>query len=259
MNLHKLILTKNDCYKANRYITPKGIMVHSTGANNPNLKRYVGPDDGLLGVNTYNNHWNMSGVGACVHAFIGKLKDGSIATYQTLPWDMRGWHCAGSGNNNLISFEICEEIIDKNFRLTNEQKDRVLELIKYHDMTVAATKKSVKRALNKHGKDFLEDWFILKQADMDDHIYPNKNHKYYINIPYIRDTMEEILSANECFSIKDMMISGHDIMQLTGCKPGKHIGVILNTLLEKIMDEEISNDPDVLKTEALKIWQNLSE
>ena len=158
-----------------------------------------------------------------------------------------------------ISFEICEEIIDKNFRLTNEQKDRVLELIKYHDMTVAATKKSVKRALNKHGKDFLEDWFILKQADMDDHIYPNKNHKYYINIPYIRDTMEEILSANECFSIKDMMISGHDIMQLTGCKPGKHIGVILNTLLEKIMDEEISNDPDVLKTEALKIWQNLSE
>lgn len=109
MNLHKLILTKNDCYKAGKYIKPTGIMVHSTAANNPYLKRYVGPDDGLLGVNTYNNHWNMSGVGACVHAFIGKLKDNSIATYQTLPWNMRGWHCAGSGNNNLISFEICED------------------------------------------------------------------------------------------------------------------------------------------------------
>ena len=54
MNLHKLILTNNACYKAGKTITPKGIMVHSTGANNPNLKRYVGPDDGLLGKNQYN-------------------------------------------------------------------------------------------------------------------------------------------------------------------------------------------------------------
>ena len=49
MNLHKLIFTNNACYKAGRKIAPKGIMVHSTGANNPWLKRYVGPDDGLLG------------------------------------------------------------------------------------------------------------------------------------------------------------------------------------------------------------------
>lgn len=113
MNLKKLILVNNDCYKAGRTIKPTGIMVHSTGANNPNLKRYVGPDDGLLGVNTNNNHWNMSGTGACVHAFIGKLKDGTIATYQTLPWNWRGWHAAsgknGSANNTHISFEICED------------------------------------------------------------------------------------------------------------------------------------------------------
>ena len=58
MNLRKLIFTENACYKAGRKITVKGIMVHSTGANNPWLKRYVGPDDGLLGQNQYNNHWN---------------------------------------------------------------------------------------------------------------------------------------------------------------------------------------------------------
>lgn len=113
MNLHKQLLTKNDCYKSGRYITPKGVMVHSTGANNPNLRRYVGPDDGLLGVNTNGNDWNRSGTGACVHAFIGKLKDGTIATYQTLPWNMRGWHAGsgskGSANNTHISFEICED------------------------------------------------------------------------------------------------------------------------------------------------------
>ena len=112
MNMHKQILTQNACYKAGKTITPKGIVVHSTGANNPWLKRYVGPDDGLLGVNAAGNHWNTplpGGQQVCVHAFIGKLKDGSIATYQTLPWNMRGWHCGGQANNTYIGFEICED------------------------------------------------------------------------------------------------------------------------------------------------------
>lgn len=112
MNLHKLILTENACYKAGRKITAKGIMVHSTGANNPWLKRYVGPDDGKLGKNHYNNHWNTyhpGGREVCVHGFIGKLADGSVATYQTLPWDYRGWHAGGSANDTHIGFEICED------------------------------------------------------------------------------------------------------------------------------------------------------
>lgn len=112
MNLKKLILTENECYKVGRKIKPKGIMVHSTGANNPYLRRYVGPDDGLLGGNQYNNHWNQhrpSGRQVCVHAFIGKLKNGTIATYQTLPWDHRGWHAGGEANNSHIGFEICED------------------------------------------------------------------------------------------------------------------------------------------------------
>lgn len=110
MNLHTLLLTENDCYKAGRYITPKGIVVHSTGANNPYLKRYVGPDDGLLGENEYRNHWNQHMTRkVCAHAFIGRLANGAIATYQTLPWDMRGWHAGGSANNTHIGFEICED------------------------------------------------------------------------------------------------------------------------------------------------------
>jgi hypothetical protein len=116
MNLHKLIFTNNACYKAGRTIAVKGICVHSTGANNPNLKRYVGPDDGLLGKNQYGNHWNQDtpdGRQVCVHGFIGKLADGSIAAYQTLPWNMRGWHggsgTKGSVNDTHIGFEICED------------------------------------------------------------------------------------------------------------------------------------------------------
>jgi len=116
MTLYQLFLTKNECYISGRTMTPKGIMVHSTAANNPKLSRYVGPDDGRLGKNPYSNHWNQprpEGRQICCHAFIGRLADGSIATYQTLPWTMRGWHCAkgpkGSGNDFLIGFEIAED------------------------------------------------------------------------------------------------------------------------------------------------------
>ncbi len=111
MNLHKLILVGNACFKAGKTIMPRGIMVHSTGVNNPNLKRYIGPDDGLLGKNLHNNHWNQDrpdGRYVCPHAFIGKLADGSIATYQTLPWERRGWHAGGFANDTHIGFEICE-------------------------------------------------------------------------------------------------------------------------------------------------------
>ena len=116
MRLYQLYMTKNECFISGRTIVPKGIMVHSTGANNPKLSRYVGPDDGRLGKNPYNNHWNQprpDGRQICCHAFIGKLADGSVAAYQILPWTMRGWHGAsgpkGSCNNTHIGFEVCED------------------------------------------------------------------------------------------------------------------------------------------------------
>ena len=126
MNLLKCILTENDCYKTNEWIAVKGVMIHSTGANNPTLKRYVQPLEtdpnydeliSLIGYNRNANDWNRPDTNACVHGFIGKLADGSIASIQTLPWAMRGWH-AGSGttrpsaNNTHISFEICEDGLD---------------------------------------------------------------------------------------------------------------------------------------------------
>ena len=123
MKLLGCLLTANDCYKTKRTIRPKGVMVHSTGANNPTLRRYVQPLDTTpgqeelltaLGVNRNGNHWNRPGLDVCVHGFVGRLADGTVAAVQTLPWDHRGWH-AGTGtsgrsaNDTHISFEICED------------------------------------------------------------------------------------------------------------------------------------------------------
>lgn len=106
MNLKVKLFTKNDVLKDGKIIKPAGIMIHSTGANNPKLSRYVD-----LGQNAMN--WNRPGLDKAVHAFIGKDLDGSIATYQTLNWTKRGWHCGkgtkGSCNNTHIGFEVCED------------------------------------------------------------------------------------------------------------------------------------------------------
>ena len=145
MNLNKLILTENACYMAGKKITVKGIMVHSTGANNPWLKRYVGPDDGKLGKNQYNNHWNTyhpGGREVCVHGFIGKLADGTVATYQTLPWDHRGWHAGGSANNTHIGFEICEDNLTDGAYFAKVYKEAV-ELCAYLCKQYGLTEKNI--------------------------------------------------------------------------------------------------------------------
>jgi len=133
MNLNTLILKNNACYIEGDKIDIKGIMVHSTGVNNPFLKRYVGPDDGKLGKNIAGNHWNTyapDGREVCVHAFIGKLQDGSIATYQTLPWDHRGWHAGGPANGGYIGFEICEDNLQSSDYFNKVYKEAV-ELCAY--------------------------------------------------------------------------------------------------------------------------------
>lgn len=113
MDIVQYYMTNNPCYAKGQKIKPTGIVVHSTGANNAYLKRYVNPDDGKLGANQYNNHWNKADANKCVHAFIGKLADGRVAIYQTLPWNYRSWGVGagknGSYNDSHIQFEICED------------------------------------------------------------------------------------------------------------------------------------------------------
>ena len=108
MRLRKQYLTENDCYKTNRTIRVRGVMVHSTAADNPRVSRYV-PGDEEMGFNTEDNHWDRPGLTKCVHAFIGEFADGGIGTVQTLPWEHRGWHAGGDANNTHIGFEICED------------------------------------------------------------------------------------------------------------------------------------------------------
>lgn len=110
--------TQSTCYRSTKKMKVLGVLWHSTGANNPWLKRYVQPSDNdpnkaqllaLLGKNQYGNDWNHIEREAGLNCWVGKLADGSVATVQTMPWDYKPWGCGGACNNGWIQFEICED------------------------------------------------------------------------------------------------------------------------------------------------------
>jgi len=143
LKLYQCLLMKNRWYRSGSTIPIKGIVVHSSAANNPTLKRYVQPHAGqesgmarikpegtnygreqflaLLGKNAYANDWNRPEQPYGMHAFVGKMADGSLAAVQTLPWNSFLWGCGsgknGSYNSSHIQFEICEDTTDREYTI----------------------------------------------------------------------------------------------------------------------------------------------
>ena len=138
MNLVQNFLTQNPCYKANRKIKVKGLMIHSVGCSQPKAEVFL-------------KNWNRSTyTNACVHAFI----DGNTGTvYQTLPWDHRAWHGGGSSNNTHIGVEMCEP---STIKYTGGAS--------FTDLNPAATKKTVLRTYEAAVELFA---YLCKEFDLD--------------------------------------------------------------------------------------------
>ena len=94
MQIIQAFVTQNKCYQAGAPLTPRGIMLHSVGTPQPSAAVFARSF----------NQYQPGGVSVCVHAFA--QADGTV--YQTLPWEMRGWHCGGSANSTHIGVEMTE-------------------------------------------------------------------------------------------------------------------------------------------------------
>lgn len=125
MDIIQAFAVNNLCYKDATPLKPVGAILHSTGANNPTLKRYVNcPDE--CGVNIYKNYWDVpmpDNQKKCVHGFIGYDKNNKVRYAQILPHDMACWGCGGGHNGSFnynphghISVEMCEDgLLDKTY------------------------------------------------------------------------------------------------------------------------------------------------
>ena len=154
--------TQSTCYKGTKKMTVKGVLWHSTAANNPTLKRYIQPSDKkpaedtysktkwleILGKNKHNNDMNHIERKMGMNAWIGELADGTVTSVQSMPWDYRPWGCAsgknGSCNSGWIQFEICEDDLkDKAYfdKIYKEACELTAYLCKMYNLDPKGTKK----------------------------------------------------------------------------------------------------------------------
>ena len=107
MHIIEVFTTGNKCYQVGAPLRPQGLMLHSIGTPQPSaavLARYF-------------DQYQPGGQSVCVHAFV--QVDGTV--YQTLPWEMRGWHCGGSANSTHIGVEMTEPDVSMSYAEAAEQ------------------------------------------------------------------------------------------------------------------------------------------
>lgn len=145
----------------------------------------------------------------------------------------------------LRSKEIAKVIL-RRLKFSKKMSDSILLLIKYHDKQLAATKKSVKRVLKKFAdvntelptEQMFRIYCDLRRADSYAH---DKNFRGYLTFTNkIEKVFDKILEEEEAFSLRDLEITGTDIIEL-GIEPGPQISEILNSCLNAVINEEIQN------------------
>ena len=141
-----------------------------------------------------------------------------------------------------VSAILVEEIL-RTLKYSNDIIDEVVWLVKYHDYTIADTKRSVRKFLMKcPSMDYFEKLLKLKMSDRADHI--NLEEKYREYPDEVLEIRDKILEEQDIFSLKDLAINGHDMIAL-GLK-GPEIGKALNDALEAVIEEQASNDKQSL-------------
>ena len=160
-------------------------------------------------------------------------------------------HCYQDGEDGIrhfkghgrVSADMTDKIM-KRLRFDNDTREKVVELVYYHDATFEVGKKYIKRWLNKIGEEQFRRLLNVRRADIKAQADINQGTRLQKidNIGYI---LEEVLQDDECFSLKDLAVNGKDLITI-GYKPGKEIGEVLNNLLDSVISGEYINEKEKL-------------
>lgn len=145
-----------------------------------------------------------------------------------------------------IEGAIMSKRILSKLRFDNNTIKIVSKLIEHHlvlNVDTMLTKYEVKKLLNDVGKNNISLLFKLQRAD----INSLDNPKIFLDkVNYTEKLANEILENNEPLTIKDLDISGEDLISNLGLKPGKIIGDTLNYILDKVLEDPNLNSKEIL-------------
>lgn len=132
----------------------------------------------------------------------------------------------------------------RRLKFDNDTLGKVVKLVQYHDYRIPAEPKRVRRAMNKIGEDLFPYYLEVREADtmaQSDYLREEKLQ----NIWDMKACYQDILKKKECVSLKDLAVSGSDLIA-DGMQPGKEIGMVLNGLLERVIENPELNTKENL-------------
>lgn len=152
----------------------------------------------------------------------------------------------GTTHNKRHPFEgekITRKVM-RRLKFDNDTTDKVTKLVLYHDYDIAPTEAGVRRAVNRIGEDIFPMIFTVRRADIaaqSDYMREEKLAK----VAYIEQLYREVLSHKDAVTLKDLAISGSDLIA-EGMPPGRQIGETLSALLERVLDDPSLNTREIL-------------
>ena len=163
--------------------------------------------------------------------------------------DESGGHFYG---HPAISHRMAADILHR-LRFDNRSSEAILELVLAHDENFTPCSRTARRMLHKHGEERCFQLLKVKKADALAQA-PCAQEESLPLVKQMKKELKNVLSAEQCFSLKDLKVSGKDLMDL-GIPQGPLIGETLRHLLTWVMDDRIPNKKKVLLNEANFFWK----
>ncbi len=150
-----------------------------------------------------------------------------------------------------VSARMAEEIFRRLRFTAAEGIDKgmledVAELIELHDTDVAPAKKSVRRMLSKLGgrPDQFRRYLQARRADVLAQA-AGKAASRLEGLEALEKIFEEVVAEKACLTLKDLAVSGSDVMA-SGVEKGADVGIVLRKLLEMVIDNPEINTREKL-------------
>lgn len=164
-----------------------------------------------------------------------------IAKPQTLTIDEEG--ITHNKKHPQVGAKMTGEIL-RRLKFDNDTTDKVTKIVRYHDEEVGLSPAGVRRAVNRMGEDIFPMLFAVRRADISaqsDYLREEKLQK----LTYMQELYDGILRRQECLSLKDLAVTGRDLIAL-GIPAGPQIGELLQELLMLVLEEPERNNREEL-------------
>lgn len=145
--------------------------------------------------------------------------------------------------HQIVSAEKAELILQR-LRFDNSTITKLKKLILEHDKQVGDSENSVRKAVSAIGVELFEAWLMIRRADISAQ-NPDKAQERIEHLAKVEGLYQKIQSEKQCLTLKDLAVSGKDLIEL-GFAPDKTLGEVLNHLLSAVLEQQDMNSRDKL-------------